>query len=469
MYKMKSFYDSHLHVLGLGFNMNTVDLSQLQSTFEIPSINLNEQKGLIFGRGWHEESLLEKRAPHKSELNLLSAETPVIFLRVCGHVLVCNDKAMALAGITSDSTQVSGGTFNFNTGEFTEDAMGLIYNLIPKPSKNDIKLMFAAANDYLLSEGITSVASDDFSTIPVHYELVLSALKEAYEEGLMKIRLYEQVNLPTIELLQDFIDKGYLNKDFGGFRMGPLKLLADGSLGGRTAFMNEPYSDDLNNKGIKIFEDETLESLIYLADSNNMDVAIHAIGDGMIDLVINIIERVTKRTKRQNHRHSIIHAQLANNDQIFRMKQLGISAIVQPIFLNSDIAIVEDRIGTKRKNESYLFKTMMKQGIKTGFSTDAPVERVNPFENIFTSVTCKSIKNPELGVFNPNECFLLDDALSCYTDTNYWLSYDEDKNYNDFIVVDKDIHTIDVNIIKNIVVLETYIDGVIVYKNKGIE
>lgn len=423
VYKSFDFYDSHLHLLGLGYNESLIDLTNISTINELQKLSSNKE--VIVGRGWNQNNFIEKRYPNKFDLNRISIDKPVIFIRVCGHVLVCNDRAMELANISKSSNQIEGGTFNHESGIFTEDALSLIYDIIPKPSKEDIKDMFIKGNDILVKNGITRCASDDFSTLPVPYELIIECLEELYNEGKMTVKLYEQVNLPTKELLLDFITKGYHRRKFNGFRMGPLKLLADGSLGGRTAYLREDYADDPGNRGIKVLKDEDLEELIYIADSNNIDVAIHAIGDGMIDIVLDAIEKSTKRTNRTHHRHSIIHAQLANRAQIRRMRGLGISAIVQPIFLNSDIAIVEERLGKERAKETYLFKTMYKEGIKVGFSTDSPVESVNPQDNIYCAMTRKSIKNPNLSVFLKDEKFSYDECIECYTTNNLWLSYDE--------------------------------------------
>lgn len=417
------YTDSHLHLLGLGYNKSLIDLRNYSSIDDLN--NIVSDRNIILGRGWHQSNFKQKRYPNKNDLNRVSSTKPVIFIRVCGHVLVCNDKAIELANIDKSSKQIDGGTFNFNTGVFTEEGVGLIYSIIPTPSKQEIKDMFIKGNDILLENGITSCASDDFSTLNVPYELIIECLEELYNEGLMQINLYEQVNLPSKELLLDYINKGYHKKKFNGFRMGPLKLLADGSLGGRTAYLSEDYSDDPGNRGIKVFKDRDLEELIYIADSNNIDVAIHAIGDGMIEIVINAIEKSIMKTERVNHRHSIIHAQCATRRQIKRMRGLGISVIVQPIFLNSDIAIVEERLGKERVKEIYLFKTMYNEGIKVGFSTDAPVESVNPEENIKVAMTRKSLKNPELGEFLPLEKFTYEECIECYTTNNKWLSYDE--------------------------------------------
>lgn len=417
------YYDSHLHLLGLGYIQSMIDLSKFNSIDEISRVR--SDKDFIIGRGWNQTDLVENRYINKDDLNKISKKKPVIFTRVCGHVLVCNDKAMEVAGITNESKRIDSGTFDYDTGIFTEDALALIYNILPKPSKEEIKECFIKGNELLMSHDVTKCASDDFSTLKVPYELIIECLEEVYAEGKMQVELYEQVNLPTKELLLDFISKGYHKKKFNGFRMGPLKLLADGSLGGRTAYLREDYADDPGNRGIKVFSDEELEELIYIADSNNMDVAIHAIGDGMIDIVIEAIYKAMKKTNRTHHRHSIIHAQLANKEQIKRMAGLGISAIVQPIFLNSDIAIVKERLGEERAKETYLFKTMYNEGVRVGFSTDAPVEGVDPEENIYCAMSRKSIKNPELGQFLPEESFTYEEAMECYTTNNLWLSYDE--------------------------------------------
>ncbi|MCF7925181.1 MAG: amidohydrolase [Candidatus Izimaplasma sp.] len=464
MIKHPAFNDSHLHLLGLGYVETMVDLSSYTSIADTYNITLDQN--IIFGRGWHQDQFIEKRYPTKEDLNTISTEKPVIFLRVCGHVLVCNDKAMAVAGVTSQTPQVSGGAFNYDTGVFSEDAMRMIKDILEKPDKAAVKEMLLSGQKQLFENGITQCASDDFSILDVPYEMVLEALQELYASGEMTIRLTEQVNLPKVSLLKDFLSKNYHNLHFGNFKMGPLKLLADGSLGGRTAFLNAPYTDDSSTRGIKVFDDDKLEELIYLADSHGMDVAIHAIGDAIIDTILDTFKKVTERTGRTNHRHSLIHAQLATKKQIKRMKQMGIMPIVQPIFINSDLPIIESRLGKARTNESYLFHTMLKAGLNVGFSTDAPVEPVNPFYNIYTAMTRKSIKHPQLDHFDNDGLFTYQSALDCYTINNAYHSYDEDNVFNDYIVLNKDPKTAESDELLTTSVLETYLDGTLVYKKQ---
>ena len=463
MTKMKSFYDSHLHFVGIGLNqLEYVNLSKCESHRGVHDVlKSNTDRNMIISRGWHQENFDEKVPFTKELLNKVSKEVPIVCIRTCGHVLVCNDKMMELANIDSTTVQVEGGTFDYETGEFTENALELIYDHIPKPSKERIKQYMKAANQILLSNGVTACGSDYFSTLSVPYDLIIEAYKEAYDEGLIDVRIYQQVNIPDYEDLKEFLDKGLHNLQFGRFKMGPLKLLADGSLGGRTAYMKEPYSDDPGNVGVSAFTQEELNELVHLADSHSMDVAIHGIGDQCIEMILEAINESRIKTKR-THRHSIIHAQLANRNQIDAMREMNVGAQTQPIFLNSDIPIIESRLG-ERSKESYLFKTMFNEGIKTTISTDCPVEPLNPFYNLYCATTRKSIKHKHLPPFIAEEAFTLEEAIKCYTEAPYYFSYEDDMNYEDYIILNKPMTK--ENLLE-LSVEEVMIDGKIVYTRK---
>lgn len=463
--KLPGFIDSHLHFLGLGYTMSNINLNDCLSIDEIIyKLKNHLQAGILIGRGWNQENFLENRMLTKQDLNAVSQEIPIVMTRVCGHVLTVNDKMLEIAGITKEMKQISGGYFDCESGIFSENAMALIQNNLPKPTKNDLKKYMSVANKILLKNGITQIASDDFCVFEIPFEDVLEVFKEMYEENKIQVKITEQVNLP-LEALKRFIFKGYVNKRIGKLRLGPLKILADGSLGGKTAYLKKPYQDSETNIGIHTYSDSALFELINLADTNNMDSVIHSIGDASVDQVLKVLIKSISRTKRYNHHHAIIHAQLANKNQINIMKAYNIGAIVQPIFLNSDIKIVESRIGERAK-ESYLFKTMYLQGLKVGFSTDCPIEPVNPLMNIYTSVTRKSIKDPYLEPFIIEEAFTVEEALTCYTTNNCHYVYIPSLDPADYVIIDKDIYKTKIEEIKDIQILETYIDGICVYKKK---
>lgn len=459
--KLPGFIDSHLHVLGIGYFSYNVDLSEVDSIEELKrKLEPHKNETIIIGRGWNQERFREKRMLTKQDLNDVSQTVPIVLSRVCGHVLTVNDCMLKLAGIDQYTPQVEGGSFSFHNGVFTENAIGLIHDNLPKPTIADIRRYLITADKILLSQGITSVASDDFCIFPIPYETIMSTINDLYREDLLHVKITEQVNLGYRDL-QDFIAKGYVNKDFGKYRMGPLKILADGSLGGKTAYLSNPYENDSTNRGICTHTDEELFEKVHLADKNGMDVVIHAIGDAASEQAINALIHSLKITGRTNHHHALIHAQLTTKEQIKKMKQWNIGAIVQPIFLNSDIAIVKNRLGERAK-ETYLFKTMHTAGIPVGFSTDAPVEPVSPFLNIYSAITRKSLSRPDLGVFLEAEAFDFETALSCYTEVNKAYVYHDDSIANDYVIVDRSYT--DTDSLLKMRILETVIDGKIVYQ-----
>ncbi len=461
---MNAFHDAHLHFLGIGYSASIVDLSKATSIKEVLKIlteSLDDEKEVLLARGWDQSLFSEARMLNKDDLNKVETSKAIVAIRTCGHIISVNDAALKLANIKEARPQIDGGSFDVDTGIFTEQAINLIYDALPPYTKQDIKGFLKVANDLLLSHGVTTVYSDDFSILNVDFELIIEAMKEAYEEGLIIVRITEQVNLPKRADLKRFIDQGYHNKTIHkNFEMGPLKLLADGSLGGHTAYLNEPYSDQ-DTVGIKTFKDEELLELLAIADEAEMDAHIHAIGDGTVDQVLNVFEKIMKKSKRHNFEYALIHTQLANVRQIKKMKELGVISIVQPIFLNSDIPIIESRIGERAK-ESYLFHTMLKEGVTTLFSTDAPVEPVNPFLNLYSAMTRKSIKYPNLPPFLIEEAFTLEEAMSCYQNP---ASHFKDVFFQDRIEVDKNIYELDKEEIKDVKVLRTYMDSRLVYQN----
>jgi len=457
---LPAFIDSHLHMLGIGYYEDIINLNKTKSLKEIIKLLGENDRNLIIGRGFNQDQLENGLMPNKTDLQ--SFEKPVVLFRICGHVAVVNQAMLDLMKVTEKTPQIEGGSFDYQRGVFTEKALHLIYKHIPKPEFDDLKRYLIKANKLLISQGITKVASDDFSSFGVDFEMVIKAINEVDEMGLLDVEITEQVNLP-IDELKRFINLGYVNKKFKNFKMGPLKILADGSLGGKTAALNLPYENDLGNYGILTYSNKDLSELVETASSVGMDSVIHAIGDRAVDQVIQTLIKAQDKYPRKAFNNAIIHAQITNHRQIEEMKEHGIGAIVQPIFINTDLKIVESRIGSRVK-ESYLFKTMYDK-INTGFSTDSPVETTNPFANIYCALTQKSIDFPKLNSLNTSECFKIEEALKAYTTNN--LRYVYDQEHLDFIEIEEDIFNLDIENIKDIKVLKTYKNNRLVYERKN--
>ena len=477
------FNDSNMHVLGYGYSLKMINLSRKTSSLEemknaikeyINSNKLRENEW-ICGRGWNHDYFNDvNRFPTKDDLDEISTEYPICIIRACGHVCVVNSKALELAGINKNTLQIEGGQFDIDennepNGIFRENALNLIYNKIPKPDKEDIKNMILKACESLNSYGVTSAQTDDFIVFPgVDYEVIINAYKELANEEKLTVKIYEQAQLAQKEELESFLSKGYttgVGDDY--FKIGPLKLLGDGSLGARTAYLNEPYSDDNSTFGICTYTQEQFDEMVEIAHKNNMQVAIHAIGDKAMDMVVNSIEKALDKYLRDNHRHGVVHCQLTTSDLLNRFRDLNLHAYVQSIFLDYDINIVEDRIGVDRAKTSYNFNTLFNETTMSNGS-DCPVELPNVLNGIYCAVTRKTLDGK--GPFLPNQALSVKDAILSFTRNGAYASFEEDIKGDiavgkaaDFVLLSDNLLDIDANKIKDVKVLNTFLDGKCVY------
>ncbi|MFW5865171.1 MAG: amidohydrolase, partial [Candidatus Izemoplasmataceae bacterium] len=353
---LPGFNDSHLHVLGIGKSMAMASLSHYESIDAmIDDLKQNDSNPLI-GRGFHEDQFIEKRAPNRSDLDKISSDKPIILYRVCGHMIVLNSSAIKAVKASKVALPAKE-NYDFESGHFKEDAIKSVFKVFDDVDQETLMDQVLKAQDYLLSHGVTAVGTDDFSMYQLDFEVILEAIKTLDLKGKLKVRMFEQANIPNLDNFKRFIEKGYVRKKYNRYEMGPLKLLADGSLGARSAYMSAPYADQ-DTKGIRVFEPETLNAFIALASAHEMDYAIHAIGDQMTEEILDATENLDEAT-RNKRRHSIIHAQLSRADQISRMKALNVGAQTQPIFINSDYPTLKKALGDRMDN-AYLFYSMYK-------------------------------------------------------------------------------------------------------------
>ncbi len=463
------FHDAHMHLLGMGWMMEMFDAGKPKSIKALIQSARREKGDFLLGRGFHEERFEEKRSLEKADLNQISTDKPVLMYRACGHLIVANQKAIDEALKLHGDYPKDSSTYELDRGFFKEDARAWIAEVLGESDVETLKKRILAAQDTLLREGVTAVQSDDLATAKTNYETVIRAFVELDREKKLSLRVYEQANLPTLERFRDFIDKGYPNQSYKKFAMGPLKLLADGSLGARTAYLREPYTDNPDTKGLLLYTRKELEEFFETAYQAGMDWAVHAIGDGALQTILDASENTLSSMQRP-HRNAIVHAQLADRAQIERMHDLRIGAMVQPIFLRSDYPIIAERLG-ERQNETYLFHTLAKRTF-SALSTDAPIEPSAPFLNLYTATTRKTLKDLRKRPFLKEEAMSLEDAVTAYTSTSAYFSRSEDElgkikagHRADFIVVDGFSNTPESFL--DAKVEETYIDGEIVYSTRS--
>lgn len=482
---LPGFNDSHMHLLSYGFSLTQVNLIG-STTIEELNVRVARfimDKGItngkwVRGAGWNQDFFQdETRFPNRYDLDDISVEHPIVVSRACGHVAVVNSKGLEILNINKDTSQVEGGHFDLDEngeplGIFRENAIGLVYGSLPSPTVEEIKSMMINGIMDLNSCGITSIGTDDFEALPDrNYENVMKAFLELKEENKLDIRINEQCLLPNIMKLQGFIDKGY-GTGWGDnvFKIGPLKLLIDGSLGARTAALIEPYSDDSSTTGIITATQEELDAIVELAHNNEMQIAIHGIGDKSMYMSFESIEKALVKNPKKDHRHGIVHCQITDDYLLNKFAELKAIAYIQPIFLDYDWHIVKDRVGESREKTSYNWKTMVDKDIKIACGSDAPVETFDVLKGIYEAVTRKDLQgNPKEG-WLPEQKLTVKEAVYGYTMGGAYASFEEDikgslekGKLGDMVILSEDIFNIEEDKIKDAKVEATILGGKLIF------
>lgn len=475
------FNDSHLHLINWGQSLDGVGLNSAHSVQEIVKlgqeyIQTNPERDWILGRGFNEENFKEKQLPTRFDLDQISSDKPILFTRACGHICIANSKLLQLAGLDASTLDPHGGSIDRDpltlepNGILRENARNLVRDLIPQTTKEDIKRVLEKATQHAASLGLTTVQSNDLHGAQ-SFPIRLAAYKELDQEGKLPIRVNLQASMPQVSDLKDYLTLYKKQPNLSSkLSLGPLKLFLDGSLGGHTAALNEAYQDRPETKGLLLHSQKELEDLVNLAAKNNLQIAIHAIGDRAIKLVLASYEQAKKNYPNWNKRPRIIHCQIAEYDQLKRMAELKIVADIQPVFVGTDLHFVENRVGFERTKYSYAWKTMHKLGVKTAGGSDCPVESANPFLGLYTAITRQDQQGFPVNGWQPQECLEPLEALKLFTQGSAYANHSEDvvgtlkAGYlADFIVLNEDPTRIEPTELLELKVLATYVGGTLVH------
>ena len=485
---LPGFFETHMHNLSEGLILRDMNHNActsieglIQYSREFLATHDIPEGRWVRGRGWNQDNFSdEKRFITRDDLDKISTTVPLAFTRTCGHVIVCNTAALNIMGMSEHAEDVEGGVIDRDEtgrplGIFRENARACVLDAIPEETLEGVKELILYSQDKALKCGIVEIHSDDFKDVPGNYKKVMQAYHELIEEGKMKIRVYEQCNLPVREWQTDFFANGYGTgwQDTEKYTLGPFKVLIDGALGARTALMREPYKDgDGVNCGVAMLTQPELDFLVDNAYKHNCQIAIHAIGDKGMDMVMEAIKKARKNNPGCGKgRDGIIHCQIMNPDQYDKMKEMDLIGYIQPIFLNYDYKILVTRVGEEKAATSYGWKTMFDMGIHACGDSDCPVEDMNIMQNIHCAVTRRGNDLNPPGGWQPEQDLTVEQALSLFTTQAAYASFREDwagsikaGKSADFVVIDEDIFAIDPDAIKDVEVKRTYIRGKCEYK-----
>ena len=462
---LPGFIDAHAHLDGIGLKLNTIDLHGVKSIEELKNVlRVHSQRfsKWVIGRGWDQELFQERRYPTRWDLDEAVPDKPVLIVRTCGHVGVVNSKALEILRIDEvfrENPNLVRDEKGIPIGIVMEDVLSYIEKSV-EFSFDEIKKFLLDAQHHAVKNGITTIGfvSVSLRILPVIFHL--------YRHNLIKLRLRLYLEPEALGVLESLGVRGALGDDM--VRIQGIKTFVDGSLGGRTAWLSNPYSDDPTTTGIPLINESKLEELAKRVAKLGMQLAVHAIGDRAIDLVINVFERLKLEPKL--YRFRIEHASLVRDDQLEKIRSLGIIAVVQPHFVISDWWIIK-RLGPERAKWVYRFKTMLDHGIPLALSSDAPVEPINPWETVYAAVDRGKSLGIELANLTPYEGIDVPTALHLYTYGSAYALRDSRLGklkpgyYADFIVVDRDpLSLAEVEDIVKVHVIATYIGGETVYR-----
>jgi predicted amidohydrolase YtcJ len=454
------FIDAHCHFLELGFEQQAANLVGTKSFEDVVKRILdfhNKNKmPFIKGTGWDQNDWEDKEFPKKTLLDKLFPNTPVTLFRIDGHAILCNQAALDIGNVTKDS-KIEGGEVIVENGELTgilvDNAQSLVLDYLPKPSREDMVKALMEAQDLCFDLGLTTV--DDAGLNREAIELIDSL----QQTGDLKMRVYAMVSFSE-ENIDYYTKKGIIKTDRLNVRS--FKFYADGALGSRGAILRAPYSDKPNHFGLLVTDLETFNKSAQKIANSNYQMNTHAIGDSANHAVLQTYNKVL--TGKSDRRWRVEHAQVVSPEDFELYKNVLPS--IQPTHATSDMYWAEDRLGSERVKGAYAYKQLLDAYGKVALGTDFPVEQVSPFLTFYAAVARQDVEQFPEGGFQKENGLTREETLKGMTIWAAYSNFEENEKgsietgkFADFIILDKDIMTVNQNEIPNIKVEKTFVNG----------
>ena len=469
---LPGLHDSHGHVSSQGFlnvELNVTGLQSLEESVEriATYAKANPAQSWIKGRGWNQVLWPVKEFPTAADIDAVVSDRPVWLRRIDGHAAWANSRALEIAGINDDTPDPVGGKIIRDddgkaTGTLVDTAMDLVDSKVPATSKEEYRQAFLAAFKELTSLGLTSVHDAGISIDEAEVYMSMADNDE------MSMRIYAMMWQAGANL--DAIGKPITAYGRDRLDIKSVKLMSDGALGSRGAAMIDPFEDDTENRGLRMYTDSEVNAMVKKANDMGFQVGIHAIGDYGNRQSLNAFELAQGGTASPL-RNRVEHAQVIALEDIPRFAELGVIASMQATHATSDMNMAEDRVGSERVKGAYAWRKLLDEGAIIANGSDFPVELANPMHGLYASVTRQSRAGLPEGGWYGGERLNREETLHSFTLAAAYAAHQEDRlgslepgKWADFIVVDRDFFEIPESEIDDIQVLQTWIGGELVYE-----
>jgi predicted amidohydrolase YtcJ len=428
--------------------------------------------GWIFGAGFDDSVLEDKRFPTKHDLDQVSTEHPIMIIHISGHFAVLNSKGLEVLNITADTENPEGGLIrrengNEPNGVLEELAAIPYYGLALTPkSAEAANEFFEAGQKMALAYGYTT-AHEGRTFFENH-----AFLSKAAEEGKLKLDVVSYIDYLVADSLMHtkWYNSDYTNR----YRIAGMKLTLDGSPQGRTAWRTIPYllPPDGAEEGYlgypAIPEDSVVEAIYRKSFANDWQILTHANGDAAMDQMIRTMSKVSKEFETKDRRNVLIHGQYVREDQLDAYKELDVIASLFPLHTyywgDWHAQIIGSELGRKISPT----RTALNKGLKITIHTDAPVALPNLMRMVGITVERKSRSGKVIG---EKEKLTAYEALQGITSWSAYQHFEEDSKGTlekgklaDLVILDKNPLKVAEEEIKDIIVLETIKEGMTVYQ-----
>ena len=475
---LPGFNDAHVHFVSGGLQLASIDLNDATSPEEfarrIAERAQTTPKGeWILGGDWDETKWTPAQLPTKELIDSVTPNNPVFVTRYDGHMGLANSLALRLAGITAQTPDPPGGAIVRDvqgnpTGALKDAALDQFDKSIPPLTHEQRVQAVKRALGHAASLGVTSLQEmddngEELENIAVYAELL--------QRGELTARIY---SAPLIKYVDDVAKIG-VRHAFGGpyLRIGALKTFADGSLGSRTAYFFDPFTDQPDNHGLLSDAMQPLSLMrerMMKADAAGLQICTHAIGDRGISMILDLYSEVEAAHGPADRRFRIEHAQHMAVKDFDRFAKLSVIASVQPYHAIDDGRWAETRIGHDRASRTYAFRAFLSHGVPLAFGTDWNVAPLNPMLTVYAAVTRATLDGKHPNGWFPEQKLTLPEALEAYTMGSAFAEFQEDEKGSiapgklaDMVLLSDDLFSIAPHQIRNVKVLKTILGGKVIW------
>ncbi len=483
---LPGFQDVHIHPVSGGaayagcalFDDATLD-DVLRHIAQCGAENPDAQ--IIAGRGWNWDHFAGTIGPDKKLLDALDSSRPLIFGDSDGHTQWVNSKALELAGITDLSIDPEGGEISRYpntrepTGALLESAAGLINALLPPLTDQQRIDALRYAQDYLNSLGITAIQDAYVLLAGEGPNRSLETYRTLRDSGELNLRVSTALSWDPEQDLAQIADMVQARDEYSGGRLQAttVKFWADGILESYTAMMLEPYSNQLDNRGLLMVPREDMLAAAPKLDALGFQLHIHMIGDATVRYGLDAIEAARDANGVRDSRHLTAHTQVVNPEDLRRFAELDVIAGFSPYWAYADgyVANINPaQIGPQRMQQMYPIKSILDTGARIAFGSDWSVSDPNPLLGIEVAVTRIEPEGEPTPVFLPTERINLHHAIAGYTSSAAYANFlDADTGslevgkYADLVVLSQNLFDIPADGISDTHVTATLLEGKVVH------